>query len=210
LPDGVRAKEGPRQKLGSKPELSPRHTWNLAPGNLTAGEGDPNRAAKSHTHPQGPPQDRYRGGSGSGVWLRSWDKLCSQEAWGAQVCWRIPGLPSPLQSVQSSPPACWGPLGSPLLGHPHTAPPTVSPLSSLIARIGSQPPWLCLKSTSGEHRLTVPISPGTGLCVSPGVQGPWLGLGTRAAAKFYLCEQDEAALCLLPPVAWPGRQPGSE
>lgn len=84
---------------------------------------------------------------------------------------RIPGLPSPIPRVQPSPSSSSGSTGSPLLGHPHTSPPTVSPLSSLIARICSRPPWLCLKSTSGEHRLTVPIRPGTGLCVFP--QASW-------------------------------------
>lgn len=141
---------------------------------------------ESRTQPHGPPQDRYRGGSGSGVWLTSWAELCSQEAWGAQVCWRIQGLPSPLAERAVIPSSARGPLGSPLLGHPRTAPPTVSPLSSLIAQIGSQPPWLCLKSTSGEHRLTVPISPDTGLCVSPGRPGTLAGVGDESSSEVLL------------------------
>lgn len=76
-----------------------------------------------------------------------------------------PRAPFPHSQSAAIPSSSSGSTGSPLLGQPHTSPPTVSPLSSLIARICSRPPWLCLKSTSGEHRLTVPIRPGTGLCV---------------------------------------------
>lgn len=122
---------------------------------------------------------------------------------------RIPGLPSPIPRVQPSPSSSSGSTGSPLLGHPHTSPPTVSPLSSLIARICSRPPWLRLKSTSGEHRLTVPIRPGTGLCVFP--QASWdPGWGGGGREQRPTCVQDEAALRLLPPVVWPGGQPGRE
>lgn len=45
------------------------------------------------------------------------------------------------------------------------------------------------------------------VCVfSPGFLGPWLGSGGREQRPT--CVQDEAALRLLPPVAWPGGQPG--
>lgn len=123
---------------------------------------------------------------------------------------RIPGFPFPLPGLRSPPPALRGPLGSPLLSHPYAGPPTVSPLSSLIARICSRPPWLCLKSTSGEHRLTVAISTGTdgAVCVCP--QASWDPGWGGGREQRPTCVQDEAALLLLPPVAWPGGQPGSE
>lgn len=96
--------------------LKPRHTWIFAPDNLTVGEGVPVGLPESRTQPHGPPQDRNKGGSGSGVWLTSWAELCSQEAWGAQVCRRIQGLPSRLAERAVIPSSASGSTGKSPLG----------------------------------------------------------------------------------------------
>lgn len=48
------------------------------------------------------------------------------------------------------------------------------------------------------------------VCDSPGFLGPWLGWGWGGLEQRPTCVQDEAALRLLPPVAWPGGQPSRE
>lgn len=169
-------------------------------------------ASRSLAHNlMGFPKTGIQGGSGSGVWLTSWAELCSQEAWGAQVYWRIQGLQSPLAERAIIPSSASGSTGKSPLG-----PSSYSPSHGFTFVLSNRSDLLPASMAVFKVHLwgtqtDYSDKPGHGAVCVPGTsRDPGWGLGTRAAARFYLCLQNEAALGLLPPVAWPGRQPGSE